>query len=128
MFLISIACGIMGDSDDGNSLRGVLARVLGQATYPEPGVFARTSEEDFKQALKDHGYFERPGADGPVRVPIGFMDKGRLLDFRAEVITAYKKSRGFRDDVPPVSAKKVRLSTIVDETAEAEVDLLSPER
>eukprot|EP00969_Alexandrium_andersonii_P037635 1649939-Alexandrium_andersonii.AAC.1 len=56
------------------------------------------------------------------------MDKGRRLDFRAEVISAFKKSPSLHDDAPPVSAKKARLSTIVDGTAEAEVDLHSPER
>eukprot|EP00969_Alexandrium_andersonii_P024708 1078485-Alexandrium_andersonii.AAC.1 len=55
------------------------------------------------------------------------MDKGRLLDFRAQVIPAYKKFRGFRNDAPPAAAKKVRLATIVDGTAEAEVDPLVPE-
>eukprot|EP00969_Alexandrium_andersonii_P232526 10266786-Alexandrium_andersonii.AAC.1 len=74
----------MGDAGDGNSLRGVLARILGQATYPDPGAFARASEEDYRQALKDHGYFERCGADGPVKTPIGLMDKGRLLGVRAQ--------------------------------------------
>eukprot|EP00969_Alexandrium_andersonii_P163389 7222212-Alexandrium_andersonii.AAC.1 len=56
------------------------------------------------------------------------MDRGRLLEFRARVLAAHKRSRGIRDDAPQVAAKKVRLSTIVDGTAEAEVDLLSSER
>eukprot|EP00969_Alexandrium_andersonii_P327963 14492845-Alexandrium_andersonii.AAC.1 len=56
------------------------------------------------------------------------MDKGRLLEFRARVLSAYKKSRGIRDDAPQAAAKKVRLSTIVDCTTEVAVDLLSSER
>eukprot|EP00969_Alexandrium_andersonii_P333355 14732169-Alexandrium_andersonii.AAC.1 len=128
VFSIGFACGIIGDAQDGASLRGVLARVLGQLTYPDPAMLARTSEEDYKQAISDLGrYVDRSGAE-PVQTPIGLMDKGRLLEFRARVIYAYKKSRGFREDAPPVAAKKVRLSTIVDGTAAAEVDLLSPER
>eukprot|EP00969_Alexandrium_andersonii_P185647 8203805-Alexandrium_andersonii.AAC.1 len=30
---------------------------------------------------KDHGYFERPGDSGATKVPIGPMDKARLLQF-----------------------------------------------
>eukprot|EP00969_Alexandrium_andersonii_P121973 5393235-Alexandrium_andersonii.AAC.1 len=62
VFSIGIACGIMGTADDSMSLQGVLARVLGQATYPEPATLARTSEEDFKQAIADLGfYIDRTG-------------------------------------------------------------------
>eukprot|EP00969_Alexandrium_andersonii_P273137 12073040-Alexandrium_andersonii.AAC.1 len=57
------------------------------------------------------------------------MDRGRLLEFRARVLATHKRNRGIRDDALPVSAKKARLSnTIVDGTAEAAVNLLSPER
>eukprot|EP00969_Alexandrium_andersonii_P014910 651694-Alexandrium_andersonii.AAC.1 len=78
--------------------------------------------------MNDHGYFERPGDSGVItKVPLGLMDKGRLLKFRSEVVGAYKP-RNFRDEAPAPAAKKVRLSTIVGGTAEAEVDVLSPER
>eukprot|EP00969_Alexandrium_andersonii_P029910 1305085-Alexandrium_andersonii.AAC.1 len=83
-------------------------------------MLARASEEDFKQATSDLGFYIDRTGDAPEFTPIGLMDKGRLLEFRAQVISAYKKPRGFRDDAPPVSAKKARLSTIVDGTAESE--------
>eukprot|EP00969_Alexandrium_andersonii_P058760 2589904-Alexandrium_andersonii.AAC.1 len=56
------------------------------------------------------------------------MDRGRLLEFRARVLAAHKRAWGIREDAVEISAKKVRLSTIVDGTAEAEVNLISPER
>eukprot|EP00969_Alexandrium_andersonii_P332197 14681145-Alexandrium_andersonii.AAC.1 len=57
VFDIGVACGIPGTADDGMSLRGVLARVLRQETYPDPAMLARTSEEDFKQAIADLGFY-----------------------------------------------------------------------
>eukprot|EP00969_Alexandrium_andersonii_P246605 10898296-Alexandrium_andersonii.AAC.1 len=118
----------MGTADDGVSLRGVLARVLGQATYPEPAMLARTSEKYFKQAIADLGFYIDRSGETPEFHQIGPMDKGRLLDLRARFISAYKKSRGVRDDAPQVAAKMARLSTIVDGAAEAEVDLLTLQR
>eukprot|EP00969_Alexandrium_andersonii_P168961 7467731-Alexandrium_andersonii.AAC.1 len=56
-FDISMACGILGTPDDGVPLRGVLARVLGQPTYPDPSLLARTSEEELKQAIADLGFY-----------------------------------------------------------------------
>eukprot|EP00969_Alexandrium_andersonii_P351121 15434716-Alexandrium_andersonii.AAC.1 len=69
-------------------------------------MLARTSEEDFKQTIPDLGFYIDRTGETPECAQIGLMDKGRLLEFRARVISAYKKSRGFRDDAPPVSAKK----------------------
>eukprot|EP00969_Alexandrium_andersonii_P119312 5274874-Alexandrium_andersonii.AAC.1 len=46
------------------SLRGVLARVLGQETFPGPAMPARTSEEEFKQAISDLGYYVDAPAGG----------------------------------------------------------------
>eukprot|EP00969_Alexandrium_andersonii_P023093 1010019-Alexandrium_andersonii.AAC.1 len=54
------------------------------------------------------------------------MDKARLLQFRSEVIAAFEKAKGHRVDAPAIAAKKVRLSTIGDGTAEAEVGLSPP--
>eukprot|EP00969_Alexandrium_andersonii_P189087 8354874-Alexandrium_andersonii.AAC.1 len=62
----------------GNTVWGVLARMLGQSTYPYAENFARTSEEDYRTAIKDHGYFERFFGAGAEKVPIGLMDKARL--------------------------------------------------
>eukprot|EP00969_Alexandrium_andersonii_P246025 10872038-Alexandrium_andersonii.AAC.1 len=94
--------------------------MLGQVTYPDAETFARATEEDFRAAVQDHGYFERPGDSGTTKVPIGLVDKARLLQFRPEVIAAFKKSKGHRADAPAIATKKARLSTIVDGAAEAE--------
>eukprot|EP00969_Alexandrium_andersonii_P116971 5172871-Alexandrium_andersonii.AAC.1 len=91
-------------------------------------MFARASEEDLKQAISDLGYYVDQPGDSPELARIGPVDNGRIVEFRAQVISACKKSRGIRDDATPVPAKKGRLSTIVDGAAETEVDLLSPER
>eukprot|EP00969_Alexandrium_andersonii_P251014 11094257-Alexandrium_andersonii.AAC.1 len=56
-FEIRMACGILGTPDDGMSLPGNLARVLGQPTFPDPMLLARTSEEEFKQAITDLGVY-----------------------------------------------------------------------
>eukprot|EP00969_Alexandrium_andersonii_P101019 4456688-Alexandrium_andersonii.AAC.1 len=65
------------------SLRGVLARVLGQPTFPGPMLLARTSEEEFKQAIADLGVYVNRSADFEEHTPIGIMDRSRLLEFRA---------------------------------------------
>eukprot|EP00969_Alexandrium_andersonii_P246825 10908014-Alexandrium_andersonii.AAC.1 len=79
----------------------------GQDTYPDAATFARATEEDFRSAVSDRGYFERPGDTGVItKVPLGLMDKGRLLMFRSEVIDAYKKPRGFSNEAQAPSAKK----------------------
>eukprot|EP00969_Alexandrium_andersonii_P211263 9330705-Alexandrium_andersonii.AAC.1 len=83
-------------------------------------MLARASEEDFKQAIADLGYYVDSSGETRELTRIGLMDKGRLMEFRAQVICAYKKSRGIRDDATPAPAKKVRLSAIVDGAAEAE--------
>eukprot|EP00969_Alexandrium_andersonii_P126589 5595331-Alexandrium_andersonii.AAC.2 len=123
-----MGCGILGSPDDGMTFRGVLARVLGQSIFPDPHMPGRVSEEEFKQAINDLGFYIDRSGDREERTPVGVMDRGRLLEFRARVLAAHKRARGIRDDTLPVPAKKARLSTIVDGTAEAEVNLLSPER
>eukprot|EP00969_Alexandrium_andersonii_P047874 2100908-Alexandrium_andersonii.AAC.1 len=60
----SLACEVIGDAAGGNSLRGLLARMLDQDTYPNAESFARASEGGSKAAVKDRGYFERPSGDG----------------------------------------------------------------
>eukprot|EP00969_Alexandrium_andersonii_P042799 1877274-Alexandrium_andersonii.AAC.1 len=105
--------------------RGVLAKVLGQSTFPDPQMLGRVSEEEYKKAIDLLGYYVDSSGD---TTPVGVMDRGRLLEFRARVLAQYKRARGIRDDAIDIPAKKVRLSTIVDSTAEAEVNLISPER
>eukprot|EP00969_Alexandrium_andersonii_P341375 15089971-Alexandrium_andersonii.AAC.1 len=68
----------MGAADDGMTLQGVLAKVFGQATYPERTMLARTSEEDFKQAISDLGDYVDISGDSPELARIGLVDKGRL--------------------------------------------------
>eukprot|EP00969_Alexandrium_andersonii_P147092 6504496-Alexandrium_andersonii.AAC.1 len=81
--------------------------MLGQNTYPDAATFARATEENFRSAMSDHGYFERPGDSGVItKVPLGLTHKGRLLKFRSEVINAYTKSRNFRDEARAPAAKK----------------------
>eukprot|EP00969_Alexandrium_andersonii_P365782 15467002-Alexandrium_andersonii.AAC.1 len=113
-------CGILGTPEDGMSLRGVLARVLGQVIFPDPQMLGRVSEEKFKQAIDNLVYYVDRSGDREAYTPVGVMDCGRLLEFRARELAAHKRSRGIREDALEVSAKKVRLSTIVDGTAEAE--------
>eukprot|EP00969_Alexandrium_andersonii_P007600 330903-Alexandrium_andersonii.AAC.1 len=62
-------CGILGSSDDGTTLRGVLARVLGQATFPDPHMLGRVSEEEYKQASNDLGFYVRRSGDREERTP-----------------------------------------------------------
>eukprot|EP00969_Alexandrium_andersonii_P050933 2238327-Alexandrium_andersonii.AAC.1 len=61
------------------TLRGVLARVLGQETFPDPAMPARASEEDFKQAISDLGFYVDRSGGNEEFTQIGLMDKGRLL-------------------------------------------------
>eukprot|EP00969_Alexandrium_andersonii_P338147 14944268-Alexandrium_andersonii.AAC.1 len=83
IFEISIACGVLGTPDDSTALRGVLARVLGQETFPDPAMLAGTSEEDFKRAISDLGFYVDRSGGHEEFAQIGLMDKGRLLEFRA---------------------------------------------
>eukprot|EP00969_Alexandrium_andersonii_P147499 6522352-Alexandrium_andersonii.AAC.1 len=71
VFSIGVACGILGTAHDSMSLRGVLARVHGQATYPEAATLARTSEEYFKQAISEFGYYVDQSGDSPELIRIG---------------------------------------------------------
>eukprot|EP00969_Alexandrium_andersonii_P198078 8749223-Alexandrium_andersonii.AAC.1 len=75
-----MACGILGSADDGMSLRGVLATILGQPTFPDPQMLGRVSEEAYKKAIDSLGYFVDASGD---TTPVGVMDRGRLLEFRA---------------------------------------------
>eukprot|EP00969_Alexandrium_andersonii_P075487 3328385-Alexandrium_andersonii.AAC.1 len=51
----------------------MLARVLGYPTYPDPSAFARTSEENYKQAITDLGYYVDRSGPEPEFTPIGLM-------------------------------------------------------
>eukprot|EP00969_Alexandrium_andersonii_P029848 1302857-Alexandrium_andersonii.AAC.1 len=66
-------------------------------------MLGRVSEEEYKKAIDSLGYFV--DASGGY-TPVGVMDRGRLLEFRARVLAAHKRTRGFRDDVVEISAKK----------------------
>eukprot|EP00969_Alexandrium_andersonii_P063401 2791695-Alexandrium_andersonii.AAC.1 len=61
-----------------------------------------------------------PGTAGSRRSRSASWTIARLDHFRSDVITAYKKSEGLRDNAPAVAAKKVRISTIVDSIADVE--------
>eukprot|EP00969_Alexandrium_andersonii_P093884 4147500-Alexandrium_andersonii.AAC.1 len=58
------------------------------------------------------------------------MARTQLLRFRAEVLAALKNLRAacLGGEAGPPATKKVRLSSVVDGTAEAEVELLSPDK
>eukprot|EP00969_Alexandrium_andersonii_P197157 8710866-Alexandrium_andersonii.AAC.1 len=65
VFSIGVACSFIGAADDSVSLRGGLARVLGKATYPEPAMLARASEDDFKQEIANLGYYIDRAGEAP---------------------------------------------------------------
>eukprot|EP00969_Alexandrium_andersonii_P108129 4771101-Alexandrium_andersonii.AAC.1 len=52
-------------------------------TFPDPSLLARTSVEEFKQAITDLGFYVDRSGEHEERTPIGLMDRGRLLEFRA---------------------------------------------
>eukprot|EP00969_Alexandrium_andersonii_P145350 6428862-Alexandrium_andersonii.AAC.1 len=69
-------------------------------------MLGRVSGEEFKQAIDNLGYYvDSPGVH-EVYTPVGVMDRGRLLEFRARVLSAHKHSLGIRDDALDVSIKK----------------------
>eukprot|EP00969_Alexandrium_andersonii_P145961 6455948-Alexandrium_andersonii.AAC.1 len=72
-------CGILGSPDDSMSLRGVLARVLGQTTFPDPKLLGRASEEAFKQAINDLGFYIDRSGEHEERTPVGVVGRSRLL-------------------------------------------------
>eukprot|EP00969_Alexandrium_andersonii_P104924 4629253-Alexandrium_andersonii.AAC.1 len=78
------------------TLRGVLAKILGQATLPDPQMLGRASEDEFKKAIDSLGYYFDDSGDHEIYTPAGVMDRGRLLEFRARVLAAHKRSRGIR--------------------------------
>eukprot|EP00969_Alexandrium_andersonii_P324062 14318340-Alexandrium_andersonii.AAC.1 len=65
------------------SLRGVLAKILGQASFPDPQMLGRVSEDEYKKVIDSLGYYVDNSGDRETYTPVGVMDRGRLLEFRA---------------------------------------------
>eukprot|EP00969_Alexandrium_andersonii_P340621 15055846-Alexandrium_andersonii.AAC.1 len=66
-------------------------------------MLGRVSEEEYKRSIDSLGYYVNASGDA---TPVGVMDRGRLLEFRARVLAHHKRTRGIRDDAIEISAKK----------------------